>query len=70
MATTSNPDDGKGRYLDAAEVAKILGGNYTAKTVKRHYRQWGLTPPYRFGKGLRWLESDVYQWIKDQRDKD
>jgi hypothetical protein len=55
--------------LDAAQVAEILGGKYTSGTVKRRYRHWELTA-YRFGRELRWRESDVYEWIKNHRDKD
>jgi hypothetical protein len=74
MATTSDPaDDGqqdpdgeKVRYLDAAEVAAIMGGKYTAGTVKRRYRHWGLTA-YKAGRELRWLESDVYSYMEKRR---
>lgn len=65
----ADPDDEKIPMLDAAEVAAIMGGDVTAGTVKRRYRAWELTP-YRFGRRLRWRESDVRAWIKNRRDKD
>lgn len=78
MATTIDPADDaeppvrpdatepKGRMLDAAGVAELLGGSYTAGTVVRRYRHWGLTA-YRVGRELRWFESDVHEWIKNNR---
>ena len=60
------PDDEKVRMLDAAEVAERLGGDYTAATIKRRYRAWGLTA-YRLGRQLRWKETDVCDWIEKQR---
>jgi predicted DNA-binding transcriptional regulator AlpA len=50
------------RLLNAAEVAEILGGKVTRKTVVRRWRKWQL-PAHRVGRELRWWESDVYQWI-------
>jgi predicted DNA-binding transcriptional regulator AlpA len=78
MATTHDPADDsqhpdradpaepKGRMLDAAQVAEILGGSYTAGTVVRRYRHWELTA-FRVGRELRWWEADVYEWIKNRR---
>jgi hypothetical protein len=62
----ADPDAPHGRMLDAAGVAEILGGSYTAATVVRRYRHWGLTA-HRIGRELRWWEADVYEWIKNNR---
>jgi len=52
--------------MDADEVAGIFGGAFTAKTVKRRYRNWGL-PAHRIGKELRFWEHDVHDYIQKQR---
>jgi hypothetical protein len=52
------------RLLNAAEVAQILGGDVTARTVVRRWRKWQLNG-HRIGKELRWWESSVYQWISN-----
>ena len=54
------------RMLDKYGVAELLGGDTTATTVIRRYKHWGLTA-YRVGRGLRWFESDVHEWIKNHR---
>jgi hypothetical protein len=62
----ADPDDEKVPMLAAAEVAAIMGGKYTAGTVTRRYRHWGLTA-YRVGKELRWKEAEVREWIDKRR---
>jgi hypothetical protein len=62
----ASPAEPKGRMLNAAQVAEILGGSYTAATVVRRYRHWELTA-FRVGRELRWWEADVYEWIKNRR---
>lgn len=45
-----------------AQVAAMLGGNVTARTVVRRWRSWGLTA-YRIGRELRFKGSDIYAMI-------
>ena len=77
MATTDPPDDSRPpartdpaeperRMLDKFGVAELLGGDITATTVIRRWKSWGLTP-HRLGRGLRWYEADVHEWIKNNR---
>jgi excisionase family DNA binding protein len=51
-----------GRMLSAAQVADLLGGDISERTVRAYWRAWNL-PAYRVGKHLRWKENDVRQWI-------
>jgi len=62
----SQPPAHGDRLLSAAEVAQILGGPITDRTVIRRWREWGLQP-HRIGRQLRWWESAVYQWISNRR---
>jgi Helix-turn-helix domain len=48
--------------LSATQVAELLGGDISARTVRAYWRQWGLQA-YRIGKHLRWKEHDVRAWI-------
>lgn len=54
------------RLLTADQVAAILGGSIRRSTVIRSWRRWGLTPR-RFGKQLRWKQSDLDDWIEHTR---
>jgi len=54
--------DGPGRMLTAGQVAALLGGDISARTVRAYWRAWGLQA-YRVGKHLRWRETDVLRWI-------
>lgn len=51
-----------GRMLTASQVAVLLGGDISARTVRTYWRAWGLQA-YRVGKHLRWKETDVQAWI-------
>ena len=62
----ADPAEPEGRMLNAAGVAELLGGSTTATTVVRRYKHWGLTA-YRIGRELRFYETDVREWIKDNR---
>jgi excisionase family DNA binding protein len=68
MTTTQPPSPpppapgNPGRLLTAAQVAALLGGNITARTVRAYWRTWDLQA-YRVGKHLRWKETDVHAWI-------
>lgn len=50
------------RMLTATQVAALLGGEISARTVRAYWRTWGLQA-YRIGKHLRWKETDVQAWI-------
>jgi predicted DNA-binding transcriptional regulator AlpA len=54
------------RLLTPAQVAAILGGNTTAYTIVRRWRQWNL-PAVKIGRELRFWESDLYQWIRSRQ---
>ena len=58
--------DPEPRMIDAAEVARMMGGKYTRKTVVRAWRHWGLIP-HLVGKELRWKEPEVRAWIESRR---
>lgn len=62
----ADPADPERRMLDKFGVAELLGGDTTATTVIRRYKHWGLTA-YRVGRGLRFYEADVHEWIKANR---
>jgi hypothetical protein len=64
-----DPEDPTRRMVDAAQVAQMMGGKYTASTVVRSYRHWGLTP-HDLGKELRWKEAEVWAWIESRRRDD
>ena len=74
MDTPDHADDGQNParpdpdepLIDAAQVARIMGGKVTAGTVTRRYRNWGLTA-YRVGRELRWKEAEVRDWIDKHR---
>jgi excisionase family DNA binding protein len=55
---------GPGRLLTAGQVAALLGGDISARTVRAYWRTWGLQA-YRVGKHLRWRETDVLTWINN-----
>jgi len=55
---------GPGRLLTAGQVAALLGGDISARTVRAYWRAWGLQA-YRVGKHLRWHETDVRTWINN-----
>ena len=64
-AATAQPAASEGdtsRMLSAAEVAGLLGGDISDRTVRAYWRTWGLQA-YRVGKHLRWKETDVRTWI-------
>jgi hypothetical protein len=52
--------------IDAAQVARIMGGKVTAGTVTRRYKHWELTA-YRVGRELRFKEAEVRDWIDNRR---
>lgn len=70
--TTSQPPPGtppdrtseadSDRMLNAEQVAGLLGGDISARTVRAYWRTWGLQA-YRVGKHLRWKERQVRAWI-------
>lgn len=64
MTTTEPPGPATGnpRMLTATQVAALLGGDISARTVRAYWRTWGLQA-YRIGKHLRWKETDVHTWI-------
>jgi excisionase family DNA binding protein len=53
---------GPGHLLTAGQVAALLGGDISARTVRAYWRTWGLRA-YRVGKHLRWRKTDVLTWI-------
>lgn len=63
-APASQPPAPGDKLINATEVARILGGDITERTVIRRWRKWGLHP-HRIGRQLRWWQSTVYQWISD-----
>ena len=62
MTTTPDTDEGPapddGPMLSPQDVAAMLGGDITARTVRRYRRAWGL-PSYKIGKHVRFREADV-----------
>jgi excisionase family DNA binding protein len=56
-----------GGYLDAAEVAQLLGASM------RSVRTWaanGVLPkPVRFGRSLRWSRSSIEEHARDRSGK-
>ncbi len=54
--------DSPGPMLTATQVAALLGGDISARTVRAYWRTWNLQA-YRIGKHLRWRQADVLAWI-------
>jgi excisionase family DNA binding protein len=61
-ATQPQATADSGPMLSAAQVAALLGGDISARTVRAYWREWNLQA-YRVGKHLRWKEHDVRTWI-------
>lgn len=54
------------RFIDADEVAQMLGGgNITGETVKRSRKRWGL-PAHKVGKFIRYDADEIAAYISDQ----
>lgn len=55
-------------YLDANDLAELLG--LTTATVRRRLRArpWALPPPVYLGPGypLRWRQVDVAHWLQEE----
>lgn len=69
MTITPDPDTNghqPDRMMDTTELAAFLGGKYTAGTITRRWRTWRL-PTHKIGRELRFLESDVREWLKDHK---
>jgi len=55
-------EDHRGRLLSPRDVARMLGGTITARTVLTRRHAWGL-PSYKIGRHIRFRETDVQAWI-------
>jgi excisionase family DNA binding protein len=53
---------GSNRMLSAEQVAEILGGGISAKTVLAYRHAWGLKS-VKIGKHVRFRERDLNAWM-------
>lgn len=49
------------RYLDIHKVADKVG--LSTRTVRRKVKAREFPPPFRWGGGFAWLESEVDRWM-------
>lgn len=49
--------------LTHAEVAQLL--RVSPRTVDRMRQEGTIIPPVKLNRQLRWLKSDVLQWLQD-----
>ena len=56
---------GSNRMLSADQVAEILGGGISAKTVLAYRHAWGLKS-VKVGKHIRFRERDLNAWMDNR----
>jgi excisionase family DNA binding protein len=62
-----DPDD-QAPMLSARDVAGMLGGGITPRTVRENRHAWHL-PSYKIGRHVRFSFSDVRAWIAARQDQ-